>query len=151
MKYSHVLALAASAGIFAGCAFYHENFQGAEPISFNQMTIAAQVTARKEIGNQPIANITRDYRYGDPTYRIEVERPTVNPTLWVAYDGSIIKESRRLIGANMPPVYEPAGAKTTTSASASTTSSAQNSTCCSEPSSQSKTAHSPKQSSGSNY
>src|SRR4051812_47330011 len=98
MKSTHVLTLAAAAALFAGCAGWHENFQGAERISFNQMTPAAQNTVRNEVGNQPITAITRENKYGDPSYRVEVARPTINPSLWVAADGSIIKESRRLIG-----------------------------------------------------
>ena len=115
LKHSQILTLAASIAIFSGCAAWHENFQEGERISFNQMTPEAQATVRTEIGNQPITAITREYKYGDPTYRVEVQRATINPTLWVAADGSIIKESRRLVGANMTPVYDPAGASTSKS------------------------------------
>jgi hypothetical protein len=130
MRTTLVLALTAAVALLAGCASWHEHFHGAERISFNQLTPAAQATVRQEIGNQPIINITREYTYGDPSYRVEVERKGVNPTLWVASDGSIIKESRRLIGSNVQ-LNEAAGAQ--------------------RPASQSKPTQQTQQSSRSNY
>ncbi len=113
MKYTHGLALAVSVAMFAGCAQWREHHNGAEPISFKQLPPAAQTTVRNEIGSQPIAAITKEYKYGEPTYRIEVERKGINPTLWVAADGSIIRESRALFGYNQQ-MNEAAGAQTST-------------------------------------
>lgn len=144
MKNSYIVALTASVAIFAGCAPWYENVHDAERVNFNQMTPAAQATVRQEIGNQPITAITRDYEYGDPSYRVEVQRPGINPSLWVAADGSIIKESRRLVGANMA-MNEPAGAQVKTSQSKATVS--QSTVPCSP----CKTAQSPRQSNGSYY
>jgi hypothetical protein len=115
MKLSQVLAVTASTTILAGCAQWNEQFNGAEAINFNQMTLAAQATVRHEIGNQPITAITKEVKYGDPSYRVEVQQLGLNPTLWVAANGSIIKESRRLVGSN-PNQYQinqAAGAQTT--------------------------------------
>lgn len=114
MKLTRVLALTAAVTLFAGCAPWYENVPAAQRMSFNQMTPAAQRTVRQEIGNQPIAAITREYKYGDPSYRVEVERPMMNPTLWVAADGSIIKESRELVGANTS-MNDASGAQSSTS------------------------------------
>jgi len=100
MKFSYVLAVTSCATFLAGCAQWNEQFNGAEAINFNQMTLAAQATVRDEIGNQPIAAITKEIKYGDPSYRVEVEQPGLNPTLWVAANGSILKESRRLVCSN---------------------------------------------------
>lgn len=141
MKISHVLAITASATIFAGCAQWNERFNGAQAVNFNQMPRAAQATVRQEIGNQPIEAITKEVKYGEPSYRIEVQSPGPNPTLWVAADGSIIRESRRLVGSNQPqPQYqtryqinEAAGAP------------------AAQPTPQRRNPVTPKQSSGSNY
>jgi hypothetical protein len=129
MKYNQLLALTASVAMFAGCAQWREHHNGAVPISFNQMPPAAQATVRNEVGSQPIAAITTEYKYGEPTYRIEVERKGINPTLWVAADGSIIKESRSLFSYNQQ-MNEPSGAQNSTAK---------------------KPMQEPKQSSGSNY
>jgi hypothetical protein len=102
MKLSHLLAITSSATLLAGCAQWNERFSGAEAMNFNQIPPAAQATVRNEIGNQPIEAITKEVKYGEPSYRIEVQRPGLNPTIWVAADGSIIKESRRLVGSNEP-------------------------------------------------
>jgi hypothetical protein len=110
MKYNRLISATACALLFAGCAQYREDFAGARPISFRQLTPAAQATVRKEIGNQPIAAITQEWKYGGTSYRIEVERKGINPTLWVASDGYIIKESRRLVGYNQQ-FNEAAGAQ----------------------------------------
>jgi hypothetical protein len=162
MKIIQFLALTAAAALIAGCAPWYEHIEGAQQVSFNQMTPSAQETVRREIGNQPIMNITREYKYGDPSYRVEVDRPVINPTLWVAGDGSIIKQSRRLVGANMPPAanmappYEAAGAQTSSSrTSNSQTMSTQipssQSYSSPAPNSPSRAPQSPRQSTGSNY
>jgi hypothetical protein len=113
MKHTSILALIGSATILAGCAQWHEQMGGAQPIAFNQMPPAAQATVRNEIGNQPINRITQESKYGQTAYRVEVERKGPNPSLWVATDGSIIKESRRLVGSRN--MYEAAGAENTRS------------------------------------
>ncbi len=102
MKLSHILAITAAATILAGCAQWNERFEGAQSVNFNAMPPAVQATVRNEIGNQPITAITRERKYGDPSYRVEVEQLGLNPTLWVASNGSIIKESRRLVVSNPP-------------------------------------------------
>jgi hypothetical protein len=107
MKTSHVLTIAAAAAVLAGCARWHENIQGAEPITFNELPPAAQATVRNEIGTQPITSITRQYEFGEPSFRVEVEQSGLNPSLWVAQDGSIIKESRRLVSANQQQYVQP--------------------------------------------
>jgi hypothetical protein len=122
MKYSHILTLTACVAMFAGCARWHANYGASEQISFNQLPRAAQATVRNEVGNQPISLITKEYKYGETSYRIEVEHKGLNPTLWVAQDGSIIKESRGLYLSSRQPVYQPsvqvneaAGAQSSTS------------------------------------
>ncbi|MGZ5543910.1 MAG: hypothetical protein ACXWIU_04485 [Limisphaerales bacterium] len=100
MKLSHVFAVTASATILAGCAQWNERFNGAQSMNFNELPPAVQATVRNEIGNQPIAAITREKKYGEPSYRVEVQEPGLNPTVWVAKDGSIIKESRELVLSN---------------------------------------------------
>lgn len=115
MKLSHLLIVSLSATILAGCqTSWWENHPAPQPVSINELPPAAQATVRNEIGNQPIAKITREWKYGDPAYRIEVEHTGVNPSLWVAADGSIITESRTLVIANQKEkqrIYEAAGAQ----------------------------------------
>lgn len=115
MKFSYVLAISVSATILAGCQTnWWENHPAPEQISLNQLPPAAQATIRNEIGNQPIARLTKEWKYGAPAYRVEVERTGMNPSLWVAADGSIITESRSLVAENEKAkrqIYESAGAQ----------------------------------------
>jgi hypothetical protein len=111
MKHIQLLTLTASIALFTGCAHWYENFPAAQPVAFNQLPPAAQATVRNEIGTQPIAQITQESKYGETTYRVEVERKGINPTLWVAGDGSIIKESGSLV-VESRRMNEAAGAQT---------------------------------------
>ena len=115
MKSSHVLAVVFSATILAGCKTnWWENHPAPQNISLNQLPPAAQATIRNEIGNQPIAKLTKEWKYGDPSYRVEVEQRGANPDLWVAADGSIITESRSLVVQNQKAaerINEAAGAQ----------------------------------------
>ena len=53
---------------------------------------------------------------------LKFSRASINPALWVAADGSIIKESRRFVGTDMVPMYDPAGASTSKSHTQNTSS-----------------------------
>lgn len=120
MKKSHLILLAAGAVVLAGCNTYREQMGHSKQVSFNQLPQAAQTTVRNEIGDKPIARVDEDTRYGEPAYRVEVEAPGLNPAIWVAPDGSIIKESRRLVSQR--PMSEAAGAQTKSTMPASTNS-----------------------------
>ena len=112
MKKSHLILLASAALVLAGCNSYREQMGYSKQISFNQLPTAAQTTVRNEVGDKPIARVDEDTKYGQPAYRVEVESPGPNPKLWVAPDGSIIKESRRLVSQR--PINEAAGAQAPT-------------------------------------
>jgi hypothetical protein len=105
-----ILTLATAIALLAGCTSARKRMGYAKAVTFNQLPPAAQTTVRNEIGNQPIARITEDNNYGQQTFRVEVEQPGLNGALWVASDGSIIKESRRLV-SHRAAVNEAAGAQ----------------------------------------
>ncbi len=109
MKKTQIICFAAAIALLAGCTSYREQTGSAKQVSFNQLPPAVQATIHNEVGNRPIARIDQETKYGEPAYRVEVETPGPNSKLWVASDGSIIKESRRIVSQR--PAGEAAGAQ----------------------------------------
>jgi hypothetical protein len=96
-----ILAVAASLALLAGCTTSRETMGYAERVSFEQLPPAVQMAVRNKVGDEPVARIDKETKYGQQSYRVEVERPGLNPALWVAADGSILKESGRLARGGM--------------------------------------------------
>jgi hypothetical protein len=77
-------------------------------VTLDQLPQAAQITIRNQIGDDQIVKIKEVSKDGQTAYRVELQRKdwhSERPTLVVAADGSILKES------HMRTINEAAGAQ----------------------------------------
>ncbi|HWD18750.1 MAG TPA: hypothetical protein VHB20_05680 [Verrucomicrobiae bacterium] len=77
-------------------------------LSFDQLPASVQSTIRNQIGDQQITKIKQETKDGQTAYKIEFQRKdwySMRPTITVAADGSILKES------HLKKNYEAAGAQ----------------------------------------
>jgi hypothetical protein len=113
MKKYQILSMMAAAGLLAGCSSMGSHPNAATAMTLEQLPPAAQTTVRNEVGEQHIYGIQQCSKDGQNCYKVEVERSRyalAKPTLYVAQDGSIIKESHSLADRRNQ-INEPAGAQ----------------------------------------
>lgn len=116
MKLTQIIVTASAVAVLAGCTSARQQWGSARAVRFEQLPAEAQATINKEVGDRHIARITQETKFGRPSYRVEVDQPWINPTLWVNNQGAIVKESDRLVAQRDYRVNEPAGAQAPTNA-----------------------------------
>ena len=107
----------AAAGLAAGCSSMGNHSDASTAMTLDQLPPAAQQTVRNEVGDTQIYSIKQCDKDGQTAYKVEVQRngfSLMKPTLVVAQDGSIIKESRDLADRRAK-VNEAAGAQNNSS------------------------------------
>ena len=83
-------------------------------VTIDQLPQAAQQSIRNQVGDQQIAKIKQETKDGQTAYRVELQRKdwySMRPSLLVAADGAILKES------HLQKINEAAGSQTPQSSS----------------------------------
>lgn len=116
MKKIQILSVLAAAGLVAGCSSMGNKETSTTAMTLDQLPQAAQTTVRNEVGDTQIYSIKQESKDGQTAYKVEVDRRgfyPMRPSLIVAQDGSILKESRDLANRHST-VNEAAGAENST-------------------------------------
>src|SRR5688572_21914833 len=66
----------------------------ADKINYGQLPQSVQKTLSATKGSDPIKEIERQVQDGKTVYEVELDRPGLNTKLWLAEDGSIIRDAR---------------------------------------------------------